>query len=444
MIFKKAAATAMSLIMAATVFAGCAAKPAGGNNAEAALENSAAPGDTPCTIRISWWGGDSRHEATQQAIDKFMEKYPNITVKTEFGAWSGWEENVATQIMSGTAPDLMQINWNWINAYSNDGSSFLDLNKVSDILDLSQYRAADLDQCKVGENLQALPIALTGRIFYWNETTFEKAGLATPTTFEELMAAGPIFQQQLGDDYYPLVMAEYDRMIFLVYYLESKYGKEWVTDNKVNYTAAEIQEGLDLLAKMEQEHVIPTLKKIAGDGADSLDKNQNWIEGKYAGILEWDSSATKFIQAAPDSTIIVGDFFPDMGEYQGGFTKVSMGFAISASSEHPKEAALLLEFLLNEEEGIHLMGSERGIPANAKALAYCEENGLLNPNVVEANQKVMDWCQFGLDPLFEDNALKSNPDGVYYKVMAKVSYGEIDTATGAQELLDGVTALLNK
>ena len=36
---------------------------------------------------------------------------------------------------------------------------------------------------------------MTGRIFYWNKTTFEKAGLATPTTLEELMAAGPIFAE---------------------------------------------------------------------------------------------------------------------------------------------------------------------------------------------------------------------------------------------------------
>ena len=448
--FKKAAALFLSLAMAGGMLAGCggdsaSSQPSTNSGANSGSTQAAEPGSEPVTLRFSWWGGDSRHAATQEAIEAFMDKYPNITVKAEFGAWSGWEENVSTQLMSQTAPDLMQINWNWITSYSSDGSSFLDLNTVSDVVDLTQWKQADLDQCTVnGNNLQAVPVALTGRIFYWNKTTFEQAGLETPKTFADLMAAGPVFKEKLGDGYYPMAMGEYDRMIFMVYYLESVYGKPWVTEGKLNYTEAEIKDGLDVLAKMEQEHVIPTLKKIAGDGADSLDKNQNWIDGHYAGIFEWDSSASKFIKAAPESEIVVGEFLSDIGDYQGGFTKVSMAFAISANSEHPREAALLMQFLLGEDEGAKIMASERGVPANQNALKVCTENNLLDANVSEANAKVMEWCQFSLDPLFEDNALKSNPDGVYYKVMAKVSYGELDTAQGAAELVSGITELLNK
>ncbi|MDA3732724.1 ABC transporter substrate-binding protein [Niameybacter massiliensis] len=409
-----------------------------------AQEEKTAPGERDATIRLSWWGGDSRHEATQKAVDAFMEKYPKIKVEVEFGAWSGWEENIATQLMSKTAPDVLQINWNWINSYSSTAQTFLDLNSVSDILDLSQWEESILNQCKVGNNLQAVPVAMTGRTFYWNESTFEKAGIETPKSLADLMAAGPVFQEKLGDKAYPLVMGEYDRMIFLVYFLESKYGKNWVEDNKVNYTADQIKEGLDLLAEMEEKHVIPTLQKLAGDGADSIDKNQNWIEGNYAGILEWDTSASKFIKATPDSKIVVGDYFKDLGEYQGGFTKVSMGFAIDANTKYPEECALLMQYLLNDAEGAAIMASERGIPASKAAYTVCETGNLIDPNVAEANGKVMSWCQYSLDPKFEDNALKSNPDGVYYKIMSKVSYGQMDTATGAAELLKQVDEFLAK
>ena len=34
-----------------------------------------------------------------------MEKYPNIKVECEYGAWDGWAEKVATQLSGGTAPD---------------------------------------------------------------------------------------------------------------------------------------------------------------------------------------------------------------------------------------------------------------------------------------------------------------------------------------------------
>ena len=44
-----------------------------------------------CTLKFAWWGGDSRHEVTQQAVNAFMEKYPGINVEVNFGAWSDWD-----------------------------------------------------------------------------------------------------------------------------------------------------------------------------------------------------------------------------------------------------------------------------------------------------------------------------------------------------------------
>ena len=50
----------------------------------------------------------------------------------------------------------------------------------------------------------------------------------------------------------------------------------------------------------------------------------------------------------------------------------------------------------------------------------------------------MNFSKFPLDPKFEHNDLKANPDGVYYKVFGKLSAGDIDSAKAAQDLIDGV------
>lgn len=73
---------------------------------------------------------------------------------------------------------------------------------------------------------------------------------------------------------------------------------------------------------LEEAHVIPSLQKLAGDGADTVDKNINWMDSHYAGICEWDSSASKFGAALSEGQgFIVGDYFTDCGAYQGtGFT----------------------------------------------------------------------------------------------------------------------------
>ena len=98
---------------------------------------------------------------------------------------------------------------------------------------------------------------------------------------------------------------------------------------------------------------------------------------------------------------------------------------------------MLLNFLLNEEEGTTIMASERGVPLSAAALSNCQAKGLLNETVAEANGKVLEWVSYPLDPKFESAALKST-DGVYYDVMSGLSYGEYDIRTAAELLVEGI------
>ena len=453
---KKVMALSLAAVMAVSL-AACGGSSAGesgsgensggnsGGNTDASGA-SGSSGDEKVELKFSWWGGDSRHEATEKAVAAFMAKYPNITVTTEYGAWSGWEEKQALNIMGGNAADVMQINWNWIESYSGNGTNFANLEDYSDVLDLTQFPSDSLELCKADGKLMAVPVALTGRLFYWNKTTFDEVGVAVPTDEASLFAAGEAFKA-FNEDYYPLALGEYDRMIFLVYYLESVYGKPWVQDNQIQYTAEEITQGMEFIKKLEDGHVIPTLAVINGDMADSLDKNAKWIDGKYAGILEWDSSASKFEQAIKESTnkpgqeFVIGEFIK-FGDHDGGFTKISMGLAVAATSAHPKEAAMLINFLLNDPEGVEICSTERGIPCSAAAVTVLNEKDLGNALVKEANAKVLNFSKFSLDTKFDPHDLKANPDGVYYKVFGKFSAGESDAAKAAEDLMKGINECL--
>lgn len=246
-----------------------------------------------CTLTLSWWGGDTTHNATLEAIKAFEAAYPGIKVESAYASWDGWEEKMAIAFVAGTAQDVNQVNWNWITQYDGDGTTFLDLNDYADVIDMTQIDNAYLEMCQIAGTQAAVPISMTGRIFYWDKTSFDEAGIGVPASYAELLAAGKAFQEH-GEDYYPLVLDAYDRMILMVYYLESKYGDDWVKDNTVQYDQAKVEEGLAFLKEMEDNHVIPKLEKLIGDGAGSLDQNQNWIDGHYAGVFEWDSSADRF------------------------------------------------------------------------------------------------------------------------------------------------------
>ncbi|MGL5433841.1 MAG: ABC transporter substrate-binding protein [Lachnospiraceae bacterium] len=447
-------ASVMTLSLAACGGGESNNEPASTAATEATEATTAAPAEAeglavnttdPITISMSWWGGDSRHDATMKAVNKFMEKYPNITVEMQYAAWSGWEDKMSAAFSTNSAADVNQINWNWITSFSSDGSKFYDLNKLSDILDLTQFPESYLEDCSAAGKLQGVPISMTGRIFYWNKTTFEAAGLETPKTLADLMAAGPVFQDKLGDDYYPLVLNAFDRTILTVFYLESVYGKPWVENNVLQYSEEEVAEGMEFIQSLEDAHVIPSVKTIRSNGAETIDKDQKWMDGKYAGIFEWDSSANKFEGALNEGQeFVVGEELADMGDYNGGYAKVSMCFAISENTEYPAECAALINFLLNEEEGAEIMASERGIPVSAAGLAICEEKGLLNELVTEANKKVLEYVEFPLDQNFEAAALKAEPEGIYWDAFEGLSYGDYDVNEAAEVLVEGINEVLNK
>ncbi|WP_077613259.1 ABC transporter substrate-binding protein [Clostridium sp. Marseille-P2415] len=427
-----------------------ASKPENAAQSEAkAGENSRAEtSGEPVTLRLSWWGGDSRHEATEKAVKAFMKKYPDITVDTEYGAWTGWEEKQSLSILSGECADVIQIGSNWVTDYSKGGESYLDLYQYSDVIDLSQFPEDKLKLNEVNGKLMAIPISLTGRLFYWNKTTFEEVGCEIPTDEASLLAAGAAFKA-FNEDCYPLALGEYDRAIFMVYYLESKYGKDWIVDGKLNYTEDEIKEGMEFMTRLEEAHAIPSIATINGDMADSLDKNSKWIDGKYAGIMEWDSGVSK-VKAAlegsvnkPGQEFVIGDFLK-FGDYQGGSTKVSMDFAIKASTQHPKEAAMLMNFLLNDPEGVEICSTERGIPCSAFAIKHLNEKGIGDEMTKEANAKVLDYCKFIQDPQFDNSELKANPDGLYYKVFGKLSAGDITPEEAAKALYDGIAEVMEE
>lgn len=453
------AALAMTAVMGFTL-AGCQPSPetpasnpgasiqTESGDAASKEESSQTASIEPVRLRLSWWGGDSRHEATEQAVKAFMEKYPNITVDCEYGAWTGWEEKQSLNILSGECADVIQIGSNWVTDYSRGGESFLDLYQYSDLLHLDQFPEEKLKLNEVNGRLMAIPISLTGRLFYWNKTTFDEVGCEIPTDEASLLAAGKAFEAY-GGDYYPLALGEYDRMIFMVYYLESKYGRDWVTDGKMNYTEEEIKEGMAFLNKLEDGHVIPTIATISGDMADSLDKNAKWIDGKYAGLMEWDSGVSKVKEALegsvnkPGQEFVIGEFIK-FGDFNGGFTKISMDFAIKASTDHPKEAAMLVDFLLNDPKGVEICSTERGIPCSSAGLKLLNEKNLGDVMVKEANAKVLAFSPFTQDPQFDNSELKANPDGLYYKIFGKLSSRDITPEQGAKTLSQGITAILEE
>ena len=420
-----------------------AAQSTGAQNTEAAQGGDKEKGDE-VTITISWWGGDSRHEATLKALELFEEKYPNIKVEPQYGAWGGWLEQLSVQMAGNTEPDVMQINWNWIYEFSADGTGFTDLNQYADILELDQYPKNLLEEMSINGNLLGVPISTTGKVFYWNKTTFDKAGLEVPDSLEDMIEAGQVFKEKLGEDYYPMALTPYEQMLIMVYYLQQKYDKQWIVDRQVNFTQEEVADGIAFIRMLEDNHVFPSQQKLTSDGADTMDKNVNWMNGKYAGFYEWDSSQAKFANALEEGQeMVMGGYPYDHGETKAGTAKISMAYAISDTCEHPKEAALLISFLQGDPEAVKTQGTQRGIVSHEGAKKILEADGQLSDLTYTSNLAAMENAGFPLDPYFEDVKLKEKT-GLYFEIFEAMSYDNTDPMELAELLIEGINQVQEK
>ena len=100
---------------------------------------------------------------------------------------------------------------------------------------------------------------------------------------------------------------------------------------------------------------------------------------------------------------------------------------------HPHEAAMLLNYLVNDEEGVTILGSERGIPSSKAAYGILEKAGKIDKTVAAAKKSVMDANPVSFSPLL-DNAKLKGTSAAYTTIFDAVSSGKQSTEEGAAAL----------
>ncbi|HBS74399.1 MAG TPA: hypothetical protein DEB55_08440, partial [Microbacterium sp.] len=93
-----------------------------------------------------------------------------------------------------------------------------------------------------------------------------------------------------------------------------------------------------------------------------------------ASELQWDNFGASYVQnlgVEPEHIALVAP--PTLIEgSKDMFLKSSMMYTIAANTEHPDEAALLIDFLVNDPEVGEIFGTNRGLPASSTQLAGME------------------------------------------------------------------------
>ncbi len=410
---------------------------------------SAAAGEVE--LRFSWWGADARHAGTLAAIRLFEEKNPGVTIKAEYMGWNGYIERLTTQIGSASEPDVMQINWAWIDMLSHNGDGFLDLGTVKEHLNLGDYPEGGIDSGMSAGKLNALPIALTTHVFLWNKTMWDKAGAAIPKTWNDLRDAGAKFKA-MGDQYYALDMEPPDGMYIALQWLHDKYGEQLVhpTEPRVGASVEHLTEAITYFRDMQASHagVNASIRtSIAGQYDKLADQVGEFINGTWAGNFVFDAQLYQRTIAAERDfgmDMILGPMLTHDGKNPkpDHIGRPNMMFAASKHTKHPEIAAKFIAFLLTDAEAAKVMGEHgliRGLPMAKTPYRVLVDMGAVTEIEKECVAQ-LEGCKFVyINPLLEHERfwlmLKDQYEAVSYGKISPAEAAEY-IATEGQSILD--------
>ena len=157
-------------------------------------------GSVANAVEIEYWQYffDARVSAMEQLIENFQAANPDITVKMTHFPYADYRTKVAAAIPAGEGPDVVQLFYGWLNDY-------VDAELIQPLpADAFPASAIDADffpmvqAMKDGDQYWALPTAVRSLALFYNERLLEEAGVAPPTTIEEMMAAAAAMTKRDG------------------------------------------------------------------------------------------------------------------------------------------------------------------------------------------------------------------------------------------------------
>lgn len=362
-------AVAMGVALAVSACAPGASSAANKGDAASTAVSTKVPSEK-VTLKLAFTDGP---DMTKQLVDAFHQKYPQVTIETQYTQFNDYVKSVKLAMSSDTAPDIAQYN-----------AALKDLSAAGLIVDLSGYETAygwddtfpksALDELRVdktgkilGEgSLVAVPGGLSLVGLYYNKKLMQQAGISQPpATIAELEAdlakakSAGLTPLNLGAldtgalHLWGALMNNMTQPSDLRSWIQGKPNSSIVTDDATKATAT--------FADWAKKGYYPK----GANGTSAPDAIAGFSRGASVFLVTGNWAAAQLGKAMGDNVGFA--LFPAA---QSGNKAVGNGFSVSymlsAKGKHQAAAAAFLDFLRSPEAAV--IESNGGfLPPNADA-----------------------------------------------------------------------------
>ncbi len=156
--------------------------------------------DEPVTLRMAWWGSQTRHDLTVEVIEMYEKEHPNVNIEYEFYDFDSYFTKLKTLVASDQVWDIFQLGGNfpeyidkiqYMDEYIDNG--IVDTSGISDAY-LKITQDMDGNQIGLSNGLNTYGIA-------YDVDMFNEAGVPLPTenwTWEDFENAAITISEKTG------------------------------------------------------------------------------------------------------------------------------------------------------------------------------------------------------------------------------------------------------
>lgn len=423
-----------AVVMAASLTA-CGGQKAETNTQAADSGKESAASGEQITLRMAWWGSQTRHDATNKVIEMYEEQNPNVHIEAEFYDFDSYFTKLDTLVAADDVWDIFQMGGNfpkYINSIE-PMDSYIEAGTI-DVSDTTENFLAttrDNDGTQVGISIGTNTYGIA-----YDPAMFAEAGLAEPSdnwTWDEWKADCLAITEKLGiygsskmDNFIAGVtqrasQAEKDGNFFK----KNNDGLEF-TDTATFASYMQMIKDLTDAGSYPDAGAIKEIKDIEGDYLVTEDAAMTWVSSNQIASIV--NAAGREIKIAPVPRITKD------GSYGMG-VQSSQQLCMAKSSKNKEEAAKFINYFVNDIEANKVLNGERGVPIMSKVRDVVMEQA------DDSSKMIYDFVdKIGNFPKEDCNVISPDPkteiEDQYKLLIEKVQYGDVTPEDAARQLVE--------
>ena len=394
-------------------------------------------GDEEVTLRFTWWGNETRDALTNEAVEAFMAENPTITVETEPVPFDGYFDRLATLTAGGDSPDIVTLGGAYPLEYAAR-DALVDLTTL-DSIDMDVFPESILGNAIYQDGVYGAPTGGNTIALLANPRLFDEAGIPLPDddtwTWDEFAEIASAITANVDDAYgFEPSFEDFNRVWF------AQRGYDMYTeDGQLDVDASVLADYWEFAEDMRDSGAIPPASLIS-EVSQASPELSLMGQGRSAMISAYTNQVQVFSEASGDELVLLKFPGESTNERAGMTLLPSQYFSISSQSEHPEEAAALIDFLLNQEAGATIIGTDRGLSSNAD-IRQAIESDLNEFQILEAAFLARIEAN-GADPLPPQPAGAGIQNDLTIRLDSEVLFDRLTPREAAEQWINELSAEL--